>query len=406
VTTAAAVWLFVRAMRSEPQRWTPWIAAGVLTGVAMEIKILAAPLLACCLLGVVICGPRSRLLSPRPWAAVAIALLMAAPNLVWQALHGFPILQVAANIAGGGSTSSTPRLALVPSVLLAVGPVLSIVLIVGLVVLLRSDRRGTDGWLAAGFLIFLAFLLITGGKAYYPAGLVPAVLAAGAGPVLDWVRRGRLWRPVLAVGLILFTVVNTTLLTLPISRPGGPLFTIAVGANPDLAAEVGWPGYVDQVGEVVASIPAAQRTETIVLTQSYQQAAALALLRPANGVTMPAVYSGHNGFWFWGPPPESATDAIVIGEHLPGRSCDRVHTLRVGRHRPDTARRGQRSDRHPDPPVHRPATALVRTLAADRELRLTVPMDAQPRLKERLALFCPNGIVPQAVGSAEPFAVP
>jgi 4-amino-4-deoxy-L-arabinose transferase-like glycosyltransferase len=316
VTTAAAVW-FIRAMRSEPQRWTPWIAAGVLTGVAMEIKILAAPLLVCCLLGVVICGPRSRLRSPRLWAAVAIALLMAAPNLVWQALHGFPMLQVAANIAGGGSTSSTPRLALVPSVLLAVGPVVSIVLIVGLVVLLRSDRRGTDGWLAAGFLIFLAFLLITGGKAYYPAGLVPAVLAAGAGPVLDWVRRGRLWRPVLVVGLILFTVVNTALLTLPIGRPGGPVFTIAVGANPDLAAEVGWPGYVDQVGEVVASIPAAQRTETIVLTQSYQQAAALGLLRPANGVTMPAVYSGHNGFWFWGPPPESATDAIVIGNFSP-----------------------------------------------------------------------------------------
>src|SRR4029453_12271014 len=133
----------VRAMRHEPQRWTPWIAAGVLTGVAMEIKILAARLLACCLLGVVICGPRSRLRSPRPWAAVAIALLLAAPNLVWQALHGFPMLEVAANIAGGGSTSSTPRVALVPTVLLAVGPVVSIMLVVGLVVLLGSDRRET-----------------------------------------------------------------------------------------------------------------------------------------------------------------------------------------------------------------------------------------------------------------------
>ena len=313
VTTAAAVWLLVRAMQYEPQRWTPWVAAGVLTGVAMEIKILAAPLLACCLLGVVICGPRSHLRSPRLQAAIAIALLMAAPNLVWQSLHGFPMLQVAASIAAGGSTSSTPRLALVPSVLLAVGPVLSIVLIVGLVALLRSDRRETDGWLAAGFLIFLAFLLVTGGKAYYPAGLVPAVLAAGAGPVLDWVRRGRVRRRVLAVGLIVFTVVNTPLLTLPIGRLGGPIFSAAVDANPDLASEVGWPGYVDQVGEVVASLPAAQRPDTIVLTQSYQQAAALDLLRPANGVTMPAVYSGHNGFWFWGPPPDSATDAVVIG---------------------------------------------------------------------------------------------
>ena len=317
VTTAAALWLFVRAMRSEPQRWMPWMAAGVLTGVAMEIKILAASLLVCCLLGVVICGPRSRLLSPRLWAAVAIALLMAAPNLVWQALHGFPMLQVAANIAGGGSTSSTPRLALVPSVLLAVGPVVSIVLIVGLIVLLRSDRRATDGWLAAGFLIFVAFLLITGGKAYYPAGFVPAVLAAGAGPVLDWVIRGRLWRPVLAVGLVIFSVVTTALLTLPVGRPGGSVYAIATGPNPDLAAEVGWPGYVDQVGEVVASIPAAQRADTIVLTQTYQQAAALDLLRPASGVRIPAVYSGHNGFWFWGPPPESATDAIVIGNFSP-----------------------------------------------------------------------------------------
>jgi hypothetical protein len=105
-------------------------------------------------------------------------------------------------------------------------------------------------------------------------------LAAGAGPVLDWVFRGRLWRPVLAVGLILFSVVNTTLLTLPVGRLGGPVFTIATGPNPDLAAEVGWPGYVDQVGEVVASIPAAQRADTIVLAQSYQQAAALGCSGP------------------------------------------------------------------------------------------------------------------------------
>ena len=123
---------------------------------------------------------------------------MAAPNLVWQAIHGFPMLQVAANIAGGGSTSSTSRLALVPSVMLAVGPVVSIVLIVGLVALLRSERRGTDGWLAAGFLIFVAFLLITGGKAYYPAGFGPGGAGrwrrAGAG--LGVPRRGwrRCWR--------------------------------------------------------------------------------------------------------------------------------------------------------------------------------------------------------------------
>ncbi len=335
VTTTAALWLFIRAMRSEPQRWTPWIAAGVLTGVAMEIKILAAPLLGCCLLGVLICGPRRRLLSPPLWAAAAIALLMAAPNLRWQALHGFPMLEVAGNIAGGGSTSSSSRLALIPSVLLDVGPVVSVVLVVGLIVLLRSDRRGIEGWPAAGFIIFVVVLLIAGGKSYYPAAFVPAVLAAGAGPVLDWVTRGRLWRAALSVGLALFSVFITTLLTLPVGRPGGPVFTSATGANPDLADEVGWPGYVDQVGKVVASIPTAQLARTIVVTQTYQQAAALELLQPANGVSLPAVYSGHNAFWFWGPPPESATDAIVIADLSPAdlatvyARCDLADTVQT-----------------------------------------------------------------------------
>jgi hypothetical protein len=312
--TAAAVWLLVRAMRSEPQRWAPWIATGVVTGLALEIKVLAALVLGCCLLGVAVCGPRRRLRSRRLWVAVVIAVLLAAPNLIWQVTHGIPMLDVAANIAAGGSTSSTPRAALVPSVLLDVGPVVSIVLVVGLVGLLRSGRRRTDGWLAAGFLIFVVILLITGGKAYYPAALVPAMLAAGAGPVLDWVMGGRLWRRLLAGALVLVSLVITPLLTLPLGRPGGAVFEIARGPNPDLAEEVGWPGFVDQVGDVAARVPPAQRADTIVFAQTYQQAAAVTLLRPANQVSLPPVYSGHNGFWFWGPPPEQATAAIVVGD--------------------------------------------------------------------------------------------
>ena len=254
--TAAALWILVRALRAEPQRWAPWIGVGLLTGLAMEIKILAAPLLACCLLGVVAVGPRRRLASLRPWAAALIALIIAAPNLIWQAMHGFPMAAVATNIASGGSTSSTSRVALLPSVLLGVGPVVSIVLVAGLVVLLRTKgRRSLDGWLAASFLIFVVFLLITGGKAYYPAPFYPALLAAGAGPILDWIRI-RIWRRVLAIALVIISLVITPSLTLPLGPVGSPLYQIATGVNPDLANEVGWPGFVDTVGGVVANCPA------------------------------------------------------------------------------------------------------------------------------------------------------
>jgi hypothetical protein len=315
--TAAALWMLIRALRAEPQRWGPWIAVGLVAGVAMEIKILAAPLLVCCLLGVVVVGPRRRLASPRPWVAALIALALAAPNLIWQATHGLPIAFVAANIASGGSTSSTPRAALLPNVLLAVGPVVSIVLIVGLIVLLRTrKRRSVDGWLGAGFLIFLVFLLITGGKAYYPAAFYPALLAAGAGPVLEWIRI-RMWRRVLAIALVIISLVITPSLTLPLGPVGSPLYQTATGVNPDLANEVGWPGFVDTVGQVVSTVPAAELSHTIVLTEAYQQAGALELLRAANRVRLPPVYSGHNGFWYWGPPPDSATHAVVTGDFSP-----------------------------------------------------------------------------------------
>jgi hypothetical protein len=315
--TAAVLWMLVRALRAEPQRWAPWIGVGVLAGVALEIKILAAPLLACCLLGVIVLGPRRPLASPRPWVAALIASALAAPNLIWQVAHGFPMASVAGNIASGGSTSSTPRAALVPATLLAVGPVVSIVLIVGLVVLLRTrERRSTDGWLAIGFLIFLIFLLITGGKAYYPAAFYPALLAAGAGQVLGWIRV-RPWRSVLAIVLVIISLVNTSSLTLPLAQVGSPLYKIATSVNPDLANEVGWPSFVDTVGEVVTTLPTAELSHAIVLTEVYQQAGALELLRPANGVRLPPVYSGHNGFWYWGPPPESATDAVVVGDFPP-----------------------------------------------------------------------------------------
>lgn len=318
VLTAAALWLLVRALRAEPQRWSPWIGAGVLTGVALEVKIVAAPVLACCLLGVLITGPRRRLAGPRPWVAAATALVLAAPNLVWQATHGLPMLRVAAAIGNGGSTSSTPRPLLVPVTLLEVGPVVSIVLVVGLVVLLRAPRRGVDGWLACGLLLFVGLLLGTGGKAYYPAGFYPAILAAGAGPSLDWIA-ARGWRRRSAAVLAVVSLVVTPSLTLPLYPPGSTLYDVATGPDPDLAAELGWPGFVDTVGAAVAALPPAERAQTVILTSSYEQAGALELLRPADGGPLPAVFSGHNGFWYWGPPPDAATEALVVGDFPPAR---------------------------------------------------------------------------------------
>ncbi len=46
----------------------------------------------------------------------------------------------------------------------------------------------------------------------------------------------------------------------------------------------------------------------MILTANYGEAGALELL----GTDLPPVFSGHNGYWDWGPPSDGSRVAIVV----------------------------------------------------------------------------------------------
>lgn len=328
--TSAALWLLIKAVRTD--RLGVWVALGLTAGVAMEIKILAAPILACCLIGVLIIGPRRILRSPRPWLAIGIAVLLAAPNLLWQAANGWPMAGIAANIAAGGSTSSADRASLVPLHLLQVGPFICAVMIIGVVWLLLPGRRQRSGWLAVCYLCFVILVLITGGKPYYPAAFVPALMAAGAIALLDWVL-ARLWRRIVAVTLLITTAISTPVLTLPIAPVGSPIFQIATAVNPDSGETVGWDDHVRTVAGVADSISrpstgsgggtgsengSGSADGVVIITTNYGEAGALSRARRMpGGPELPPVYSGHNAYGMWGPPPEGTRQVILVGQFDP-----------------------------------------------------------------------------------------
>jgi len=77
---------------------------------------------------------------------------------------------------------------------------------------------------------------------------------------------------------------------------------------PESAEQVGWPELVETVAAAADELTADEREHAVILAINYGEAGAVELL----GEDLPPVYSGHNGFGFWGPPPEEATNTILV----------------------------------------------------------------------------------------------
>jgi hypothetical protein len=299
----ALSWLFVRALRDGGP---VWLAAGAVAGVGLENKLQPAFLLAAVVAGVLLVGPRAGLRSRWPWLGGLVALALWAPNLVWQAAHGWPQLELASAIAAGSSGTSEPWYLFVPFQLVLVSPALVPVWITGLIRLARAPALRPWRSLAVAYGLLAVLFLVTGGKPYYLAGLFPLLLAAGAGPTVSWARRGRARAGLLAAALGLSLGINSVLM-LPVLPVGVLGSTPVVDINYDAGETVGWPRFADTIRSAASRVPPGE--PAAVLTGNYGEAGAVDRFAPELG---PA-YSGHNSYWSWGPPPEDVRTVVAVG---------------------------------------------------------------------------------------------
>ncbi|MGY1661603.1 glycosyltransferase family 39 protein [Geodermatophilus sp. SYSU D00705] len=302
---AALSWLLVRALRDGG---AVWATAGAVAGVALQNKVQPAFLVAAVLLGVLVAGPRAVFRSPWPWLGGALALLLWSPNLVWQAANGWPQLALAEAIAAGSSGTSEPWYLFLPFQLVLVSPLLVPVWVAGWVRLARDP--GLRPWraFAVAYVVLAGVFLLTGGKPYYLAGLYPVLLAAGAEPVLAWVRRGagRLRGRLVAAALVLSLAVDA-LLMLPLLPLGALAGSPVPAVNYDAGETVGWPAFAAAVERARERLPAGETVA--VLTRNYGEAGAVDRFAPG----LSPAYSGHNAYWSWGPPGDEVTAVVAVG---------------------------------------------------------------------------------------------
>ncbi|WP_129336588.1 glycosyltransferase family 39 protein [Cellulomonas endophytica] len=313
---ALLVGLVVRVLRRDAPRL--WPLVGVVAGVGLLNKHLVALLLAALVLGVATTrGTRHHLRSPWAWAGAAVALALWAPNLAWQAAHGWPQRALAADIQEEFGTAGERGL-FVALLLVLLSPAATVLVGWGATRPWRDPGlvRARPVVVAAAALVVL--YATTGGKAYYLVGVVPALVALGAvGLEARWPARR-----VRRAGVVLAAVAAVAW---PAALPLLPAGVYGTSVLHDVVEEggqmIGWPEVVATVREVVDDSGA-----VLVVTANYGEAGALEWY----GIDVP-VHSGHNGYAAWGPPPDApAGPVVLVGfREVPAwaRGCRTVATL-------------------------------------------------------------------------------
>jgi 4-amino-4-deoxy-L-arabinose transferase-like glycosyltransferase len=328
VWTLASYLVLLALLRNEPKRW---LLVGIVAGIGLLTKHTMLLWGAGIAVGMVLTpSARPQLLTRWPYIGLAVALVLFAPNLLWQHEHGWPTLEFIHN-AREGMLARIPRALFAAGQLLYMHPFAIPVWGAGLVYLFRAEG-GRPRVLAWMFVTAFAVLLLTRAKPYYLAPAYPVLFAAGAVAVEKWLQR---FSSTTARTMSISWTVAAAAFAFPLSLPVlsvpqterllQPLVGWAVPVRAlthDLHDEFGWREQVATVARAYHALSAEQRAHVAILTGNYGEASAVAFFGPRHA--LPRAISGHMTHHLWTRADTLSEVDTVIAYGLPRSLLDEL----------------------------------------------------------------------------------
>jgi hypothetical protein len=321
-----AVFAVLRLLDDGDAKW--WIVFGLAGGIGLENKPSMLVFLVSLLVGLLLTSERRVLASRWLWIGVAIAVLLALPNLLWQIHHHWPTLEFLHN----GKVEHKNIILSPPAFLhaqeLMLNPVSLPLWGAGLVWLLIRPRAARFRFLGFTYLIFVALMMATrDAKDYYLAPIYPMLFAAGGCAWQALLRsRKTFWIVPAYASLLVVTAILILPMAIPIMTPQQWLdYTERMhlrskasqtentenGPLPQFYADrFGWQELTDDVTRIYNSLPAEDKARAGILCSNYGEASAINFLGAGRG--LPIAISGQNSYYLWGPHGETGEVMIVI----------------------------------------------------------------------------------------------
>lgn len=301
----AYAFLIARAVLLEERRALLW--AGLVAGMSMEAKYGIAMWVVPMVAGLLLTSARKILRWREFWVGAAVAALIAAPSLIWQAIHGWPFLEVVSEhkktILTGGP------MAFILQQVAAVSPALAPLWLAGLIGPFLLPALRPLRFLSIAFAGAAVLDFVSGGKDYYLFAAYPTLFAVGG------VACARLNRSVAVIWLAVAAAVFALLapIALPLLDPPSlarylkvthlrpvPDELAAVGAplTQVFSDEMGWRELEKKVAAAYRALPEAERSRAAIVTVDYGEAAAIDVYGRADG--LPPALSGEDQYFLWG----------------------------------------------------------------------------------------------------------
>jgi hypothetical protein len=311
----------IRVLRDNNPRW--WFAIGGAVGIALQAKYLIAFWLAGLGLGLLATAARRVFLSPHLYAGGTLALLIALPNVLWQAANGWPFIEMG-QVAVAHKNVAVPPLDFLWQMAQQFNEAASLVGLGGLIAFAFWRRFADLRLFAVAFVAFVAAMILLHGKVYYLANAVPTLISGGAVALEAWLTR-RVWRVALTTAIVAIGLISApfVLPILPVAQFAA--YWSALGVAPHREEEhaeigvlgqyyadmFGWRELAMKVADIYRSLPPDEQKQAVFLGNNYGEAAAIDVLGRPFG--LPAAVSGHNNYFLWGPQGHDGSVVIRLG---------------------------------------------------------------------------------------------
>jgi hypothetical protein len=300
-----------------------WLLFGVLGGLGIENKHSTVFFLIALLIGLLLTPQRRILWSKGCAAGVALLIMVALPNLLWQWFHHFPTYELLSGVAHSDKNTKFPPLAFLREQLNMLLIVAAPLWIGGLAWLGFARKARSWRFVAITYLLFLAMMMAMHAKDYYVAPIYPALFAAGSVMLGQFTRRS--WPSIVytaILGCLLCMVTAPIMLTI-LSPDKYTDYTARFGANkvksekftsplPQyLSDRFGWPQMVEGFAMRYSALPPDIRARTAIFCGNYGEASAVNILGPKYG--LPMAISGHQNYFYWGWNGYTGESVLTLG---------------------------------------------------------------------------------------------